>query len=101
MTSRAQEVGKVCVLRIEISEIDINDQPSTNFGGGLELLMNDKLNDIKTSRKNDVHLDDLDNLEHELNDLVDDLYKRIIEDSKMISSLSTSVGTTAFGLSLR
>jgi hypothetical protein len=65
---------------IEISEIDINDQPSSNFGGGLELLMNDKLNDSKSSRKNDVDLDDLDNLEHELNDLVDDAHMEAQSD---------------------
>lgn len=59
---------------IEISEIDINDQPSSNFGGGLELLMNDKLGDNTSSRKSDIDLNDLDNLEHELNDLVDDTH---------------------------
>ena len=59
---------------IEISEIDINEKPSSNFGGGLELLMNDKLGDSNNSRKNNVELDDLDNLEDELNGLVDDTY---------------------------
>lgn len=59
---------------IEISEIDINEQPSSNFGGGIELLMNDRLNDKKSSRKSEIDLDDLDNLEHELNDLVDDAH---------------------------
>jgi hypothetical protein len=59
---------------IEISEIDINEQPSSNFGGGLELLMNDKIGDNSSSRKSDIDLNDLDNLEHELNDLVDDTH---------------------------
>lgn len=59
---------------IEISEIDINEKPSSNFGGGLELLMNDKLGDSNNSRKNNVELDDLDNLEDELNGLVDDTH---------------------------
>jgi hypothetical protein len=62
---------------IEITELDFNDdsfsqKKSTNFGGGLELLMNDK---VKDSRKptSDIDLEDLNNLENELNGLVDDL----------------------------
>ena len=61
---------------IEISDLEFNDFDnssqlrSSNFGGGLELLMNDK---IKENRPNsDIHLDDLNNLENELNDLVND-----------------------------
>jgi hypothetical protein len=44
---------------------------STNFGGGIELLMNEK----KTSNSgmtSDIDLDDLNNLEAELNDLAND-----------------------------
>jgi hypothetical protein len=60
---------------MEITELDFNDNDfgrSTNFGGGLELLMNDK---VKESNKptSDIDLDDLNNLENELNDLVDDI----------------------------
>jgi hypothetical protein len=65
---------------IEISELDFNDNSggsnwgnkSSNFGGGLEFLMNDK---IKESSKlsSDIDLDDLNNLENELNNLVDDI----------------------------
>ena len=66
---------------MEITELDLNDNfdgdggrshRSSNFGGGLELLMNDK---IKESGKlsSDIELDDLNNLENELNDLVDDV----------------------------
>lgn len=65
---------------IEISEIDINEQPSSNFGGGLELLMNDKSSDNISSRKSDIELNDLDNLEHELNDLVDDTHMEAQSD---------------------
>jgi len=54
---------------IEISELDFNDNSggssdwnnkSTNFGGGLEFLMNDK---VKESSKlsSDIDLDDLNN----------------------------------------
>ena len=61
---------------IEISDLDFNDndfgqKKTTNFGGGLELLMNDR---IKESQKpsSDIDLEDLNNLENELNGLVDD-----------------------------
>ena len=63
---------------IEISELNLNTDndfkqtKSTNFGGGLEFLMNDK---IKESSKttSDIDLDDLNNLENELNELAEDL----------------------------
>jgi hypothetical protein len=48
---------------------DWNDKPSTNFGGGLELLMNGKVKDQKY-KGTEVNLEDLNNLEDELNDLV-------------------------------
>jgi len=63
---------------IEISELDLNDNfdswsapKSSNFGSGIELLMNDK---VKDSHKptSDIDLDDLNNLENELNDLAGD-----------------------------
>jgi len=65
---------------IEISELDLNDnnfsggwgKKSTNFGGGLELLMNDKVRD-NNRPSSDIELEDLNNLENELNDLVDDI----------------------------
>lgn len=68
---------------IDISTINLNDGSSdnwssnsrnnlkaTNFGGGLELLMNDKKKE-NSSRNSDIELDDLNNLEDELNDLVE------------------------------
>ena len=49
-------------------------QPSVNFGGGIELLMNDKLkNGGNSSKEQDIGLDDLDNLENELNNLTDNM----------------------------
>ena len=65
---------------IELSELDLNDNlggswgdsnKSSNFGGGLEFLMNDKVKDNRPS--SDINLEDLNNLENELNDLVDDI----------------------------
>ena len=63
---------------LEISELDLNDNnfgyenKSSNFGGGLELLMNDKVKD-NFKPDSDINLEDLNNLEDELNNLVDDL----------------------------
>ena len=64
---------------IEITELDLNDNfgggwetKSSNFGGGLELLMNDKIKENK-SLTSDINFDDLNNLENELNDLVEDI----------------------------
>jgi hypothetical protein len=54
-----------------------NDKPSVNFGGGLELLMNDKRITKKSSTSNgnginEVDLGDLTELENELNSLTQD-----------------------------
>ena len=62
---------------IELSTLDLDNNisfgsapKSTNFGGGIELLMNDKIKDNKPT--SDIDLDDLNNLENELNDLAGD-----------------------------
>ena len=63
---------------IEISDLDFNEnslgggweQKGSNFGGGIELLMNDKVKD-STRLTSDIDLGDLNNLENELNELVD------------------------------
>ena len=47
-----------------------SSQPSVNFGGGIELLMNDKAKSGGT-KEDDIGLDDLNNLENELNNLTD------------------------------
>jgi hypothetical protein len=67
---------------IDISSFDLNESSgssrksglkSTNFGGGIELLMNDKVKESSGSRlSSDIDLDDLTNLENELNDLAED-----------------------------
>lgn len=60
---------------MEITELDFNNDfgggRSSNFGGGLELLMNDKVRE-SARPTSDIDLDDLNRLENELNDLVDD-----------------------------
>jgi len=66
---------------IEITELDLNDNNFSNswestskpsFGGGIELLMNDKVKDNRKS-SSDINLDDLNDLENDLNNLVDDI----------------------------
>lgn len=69
---------------IEISEINfdkLNDnfgsgsgssKKTTNFGGGIELLMNDKQRE-SSKMSSDINVDDLNNLEEELNNLVDEV----------------------------
>jgi hypothetical protein len=59
---------------IEITDLEQTEHSfnnSSNFGGGLELLMNDKIKDSKPT--SDIDLEDLNNLENELNNLVDDI----------------------------
>lgn len=52
----------------------ISEKPSVNFGGGIELLMNDKRkNDGSKNPSTDVKLDDLNDLENELNNLSSDI----------------------------
>jgi hypothetical protein len=62
---------------IEISSLDLDSNfdfgsapKSSNFGSGIELLMNDKVKDSKPT--SDIDLDDLNTLENELNDLAGD-----------------------------
>jgi hypothetical protein len=63
---------------IEISELNFDDDfgssGKTNFGGGIELLMNDRVRDSSSGKggKSDIDLDDLANLENELNGLVEE-----------------------------
>ena len=58
---------------IEISDLDWNNQKSSNFGSGIELLMNDKSKDSSKKLSSDINLDDLNNLENELNNLSEDV----------------------------
>jgi hypothetical protein len=50
--------------------INLSQKPSVNFGGGLELLMNDKRKSDKSEKSNpDIDLGDFEELENELNGL--------------------------------
>jgi hypothetical protein len=63
---------------MELTELDFNDNnfssqtKRTNFGGGLELLMNDKVKE-NSRPTSDIDIEDLSRLENELNDLVEDM----------------------------
>jgi hypothetical protein len=68
---------------IELSDMDWDIKPSSsrggnnelrssNFGSGIELLMNDKVKE-NTRLSSDIDIEDLNNLENELNDLSTDL----------------------------
>ena len=77
-------------MNIELDTIDINSaedtpvislnddpivsnesdtKPSVNFGGGIELLMNDKRKSDPSKKGGDIDIDDLNDLENELIDL--------------------------------
>ena len=65
------------IHQMDITDLGLNDngfssQRSSNFGGGLELLMNDKIKDNKHNQSSDINLEDLNSLENDLNNLVDD-----------------------------
>jgi hypothetical protein len=91
---------------IEISSFDLNDNKSSktmsfgsggaggaggsrssNFGGGLELLMNDKVKEGSSKSSGDINLEDINNLEDELNQLADETIQ--IGSSEPMSSGST------------
>ena len=70
---------------IDISTINLNDNmsssKSSNFGSGIELLMNDKKKE-NGRPSSDIDLEDLNNLENELNDLVEPSSSRNLFDGQ-------------------
>lgn len=79
---------------IDLNETSSSSKPSVNFGGGIELLMNDKRkSDGKSKFSNDdIGLSDINDLENELNDLVE-------EPASSAPAISKSglFGTSFFG----
>ena len=82
---------------MEVIDIGLDDlEPSTNFGGGIELLMNDKKRTSSSASSTKIDLQELDNLENELNalsgvsnnDFVDNSGPSGPSDSKKISGFS-------------
>lgn len=75
---------------MEITELNLSDGGrSSNFGGGLELLMNDKVKEGYRS-SSDIDLEDLNKLENELNDLVDDVPMSFAPKSDLFDKPSVS-----------
>jgi len=58
---------------------EIKTKPSVNFGGGIELLMNEKKRGGSSA---DIGLAELSDLENELNDLSTDIGKKTVENSR-------------------
>jgi hypothetical protein len=82
----------------------IRTKPSVNFGGGIELLMNEKKRGGGSSA--DLGLAELSDLENELNDLSTDIGKKTVEHSrssifnKVINNLPTSNTPNTEGASI-
>ena len=86
------------VIDIGLDDLDFNkpSTPSVNFGGGIELLMNEKKRSSSNSSMK-IDLEELDNLENELNALSGVKPMNIPEtpsmsDSKKIGGLGSSFG---------
>ncbi len=58
---------------------NINSKPSVNFGGGIELLMNERKRGTSSA---EIGLGELSDLENELNDLSADVNKKTLENSR-------------------
>ena len=68
----------------DVEEI-ISKKPSSNFGGGIELLMNGKnMTDKKTSTSIDI--EDITSLENELNDLTDNSTSKQFDDKLKLNT---------------
>lgn len=55
---------------IDLDNLDIKTQDSVNFGGGIELLMNNNQKDKHPTKSSDINLDDISRLEDDLNNLI-------------------------------
>ena len=77
-------------LSNDISSEIPSEKPSVSFGGGIELLMNEKKKSSNSSTK--IDLEELDNLESELNDL-----SSTAQTSAPAESAKTLNGLAGFG----
>ena len=63
-----------------VLNLEKNDEiPSMSFGGGIELLMNDKKKGTNASGSADIGIGELSELENELNNLADDVKEKSFE----------------------
>ena len=66
---------------VDLDNLDIKTQDRVNFGGGIELLMNNNQKDKHATKSSDINLDDISRLEDDLNNLIpDDNTKIKIDD---------------------
>ena len=84
------EIGNLDIPDLKLSSLSDDEddnisKPSINFGGGIELLMNDK-NKEQKKQTSSIEIEDITRLENELNDLADD--DKVIDEnpSKKTSS---------------
>ena len=79
-------------LKLDSGLNDISYKPSVNFGGGIELLMNEK----KRGSSADMGMAELSDLENELNNLSSDIEKKTTEESRssIFSKAINSVSNT-------
>ena len=87
------------------SSSSFNLRPSVNFGGGIELLMNDKRSKSKDNGMDDmddIDLGDLENLENELNGLSDNVKSTKVTSKSGLfnSALDSSSGGGGGGMKL-
>ena len=78
---------------------NIGSRPSVNFGGGIELLMNDKPSERRGGARADIKIDDLENLEHELNTLADNIDDNGINKSNNKSGQGDNIFQNLFSFS--
>jgi len=62
------KINNIEEVNLNTDKVDILNKPSINFGGGIELLMNDKRKDNKTPTS-DIDVAEIAKLESELNEL--------------------------------
>jgi hypothetical protein len=108
MKSDIIEIGEPKIKDLNIETLDFNDVgnskrlPSVNFGGGIELLMNDKKKTSmeKSGMSSDIDLGDINELENELNDLSQMEKQTEKSKGKSRSSLFSSMLNTSSGVKL-
>ena len=61
--------GNTININNSVEHVNIGGSRSSNFGSGIELLMNDKMKSGGNNLSSDIDVDDLNNLEDELNEL--------------------------------
>jgi hypothetical protein len=88
------EIGNLDIPDLKLSNISDDEddnisKPSINFGGGIELLMNDK-NKEQKKQTSSIEIEDITRLENELNDLTDD--NKVIDEKSTKKTKSGMFG---------